>query len=139
MDSIIAAELIQRGQRLFNAPATPVSFTNEAGPDGLLNDFANYPHAFVLACVMDRQIKAERAWAIPYRLAQALGDFSLERLVDVTPKRLKSLFVRLQLHRFPDTMSRNFSEAVHRIHLAYDGRADRIWKGRPPSESCSWS
>lgn len=133
MDSIIAAELVQRGQRLFSAPATPVSFTKEAGADALLNDLANYPHAFVLACVMDRQIKAERAWAIPYRLAQSLGDFSLERLLQVTPAKLKALIVRLQLHRFPDTMSRNFSEAVRYIHLAYDGRADRIWQGRPPS------
>ena len=37
--------------------------------DALLSDLAHHPHAFVLACVMDRQIKAERAWLIPYRVA----------------------------------------------------------------------
>jgi endonuclease III len=133
MDSIIAAELIQRGQHLFSEPATPVSFAKEKEADALLNDLANYPHAFVLACVMDRQINAARAWAIPYRLAQALGGFSLDRLLKVTPKRFKGLFVRLRLHRFPETMSRNFFEAVHRIQSEYDGRADRIWHGNPSS------
>jgi len=133
MDSIIAAELVQHGQRRFSAPATPVLFTNEPGADALLNDLANHPHAFVLACVMDRQIKAERAWAIPYRLAQVLGGFSLKRLLEVTPEELKGFFEKLQLHRFPDTMSRNFTEAVRYIHSAYDGHADRIWRGSPPS------
>ena len=65
MDAIIAAELVQHGQRLFNAPASPVLFTKDPGADALLNDLANHPHAFVLACVMDRQIKAERAWPFP--------------------------------------------------------------------------
>lgn len=133
MDSIIAAELVKRGQRLFSAPAKPVAFTREPGPDALLNDLVKHPHAFVLACVMDRQISAERAWAIPYRLAQALGSFSVDRLLQVTPEKLKGLFDRLQLHRFPDTMSRNFTMAVRRINSAYDGHADRIWQGSPPS------
>lgn len=101
MDSIIAAELVQRGQRRFSAPATPVLFTNEPGADALLNDLANHPHAFVLACVMDRQIKAERAWAIPYRLAQVLGGFSLKRLLEVTPEELKGFFGKVTAPSIP--------------------------------------
>jgi endonuclease-3 len=131
--SIIAAELVQRGRRLFDAPVTPTIFTKEPSADALLNDLVNHPHAFVLACVMDRQITAERAWAIPYRVAQSVGGFSIGRLLKVTPARLKRLFARLHLHRFPDTMSRNFAGAVRLIHTEYEGRADRIWQDRPPS------
>jgi endonuclease III len=133
MDSIIAAELVQRGQRRFTEPAAPVSFAGETEADALLNELATYPHAFVLACVMDRQINAARAWAIPYRLAQALGGFSMDQLIEVTPKKFKRLFVRLQLHRFPEIMSRNFFKAVNRIDTEYGGHADRIWQGKPSS------
>ena len=132
-ESEIAAKLVERGQRLFDAPATPVVFTRNAEADELLNDLVSHPHAFVLACVMDRQIRAERAWAIPWRVAQELGGFDLRRLVELTPERSRQLFEDLQLHRFPEMMSRNFVEAVRVIQTAYDGRADQIWIGSPPS------
>jgi endonuclease III len=133
MESEIAATLVEHGQRLFDAPAIPVVFTKDTEADELLNDLVSHPHAFVLACVMDRQIKAERAWAIPWHLAQALGGFELKRLLELTPEKARQLFEDLRLHRFLDTMSRNFVEAVRVIHTAYDGRADKIWLGSPPS------
>ena len=40
------------------------STTNKNNNDAnaFLNDLEKYPHAYVLACCMDRQTKAERAW-----------------------------------------------------------------------------
>lgn len=131
--SDIAALLIRRGEQLFKAPAAPVVFTKQLEPDALLNDLTAHPHAFVLACVMDRQIRAERAWLIPYRLAQAFGTFSFDRLLGVTVEDFHEVFVKLQLHRFPETMSRNLYQAINRISLDYGGDASRIWKGRPSS------
>ena len=133
MNERIAAMLIERGEQLFRAPATPVAFTREPAADALLNDISGHPHAFVLACVMDRQIRAERAWAIPYRLSLALGGFSFDRLLEVSVDEFKRLFLELQLHRFPDTMSRNFHEAIKHINISYGGLASGIWQGRPSS------
>ena len=62
MDANITSILVNRGEDLFNRAACPVVFTKNPEVDALLNDLTNSPHAFVLACVMDRQIKAERAW-----------------------------------------------------------------------------
>lgn len=45
-----------------------------------LNDLEHFPHAYVLACLMDRQIKAERAWTIPWAVKEALGSFDIEVL-----------------------------------------------------------
>lgn len=133
MDEDIAAKLVDRGGQLFRAPPTPVVFTKEPEADALLNDLTNRPHAFVLACVMDRQIRAERAWAIPYRLYQALGDFSFGRLREVSREEFKQLFLRLQLHRFPETMSGNLHGAIRHIDVAYGGQAAGIWQARPSS------
>ena len=58
----------------------PVKFTGIEDADDLLNDLEGHPHAFVIACIMDRQIKAEKAWAIPKEIEKALGGFSLSRL-----------------------------------------------------------
>lgn len=102
--------------------------------DALLNDLAAHPHAFVLACVMDRQIKAERAWLIPYRIAEKLRGFSMETLCQLSPADVKLLMSQPEpLHRFIDTMSGLFQSAVQRISSQYANDAARIWTGSPPS------
>ena len=45
-------------------------FVDDAAANAMLNDLDQCPHAFVLACCMDRQMKAEGAWMIPYRISR---------------------------------------------------------------------
>ena len=130
----IRRRLVERGQALFSAPRRPVPFTKNAEADILLNDLDNYPHAFVLACVMDRQIKAERAWLIPYAISERLGTFSIEALGRLSPEEIKGFMAKpAPLHRFVDTMGGLLWSAVQRIVTQYGGDASRIWAGRPPS------
>lgn len=84
-------KLVERGEELFNAPKKPVKFTSDADADKLLNDLSGHPHAFVLACIMDRQIKAERAWVIPYRLSQRLGNLRFSTLARLSLSDIKDL------------------------------------------------
>ena len=58
--SAIVKLLVSEGQRLFDANPKFVDFTKDPDADRLLNDLVYHPHAFVLACIMDRQIKAEK-------------------------------------------------------------------------------
>lgn len=67
-------KLVARRQEMFDAPPSVVESTGDTAADLLLNDFENHAHAFVIACIMDQQIKAERAWLIPFRISQRLGD-----------------------------------------------------------------
>lgn len=60
--------LIEKSQKLFDENKANVHFTKDEEQNKFLNDLEKYPHAFVLACLMDKQIKAERAWAIPYKI-----------------------------------------------------------------------
>ena len=92
-----------------------------------------FTHAFVLACVMDRQIKAERAWLIPYGISEEIKDFELSTLLRVNQEDMIEIFKRKSLHRFNKIMGENFYLAIQKIHNNYQSDASNIWKGNPRS------
>jgi uncharacterized HhH-GPD family protein len=130
----ITSLLIEHGQLVFGGPHEFVPFTQIRDADELLNDLEMHPHAYVLACVMDRQIKAEKAWVIPFRFAQKLGTFAFARLAELTLDEVRDLMTKPEpLHRYTEGMSKNFHAAVGLIKDKYNGNAARIWEGKPSS------
>lgn len=133
-NSYVAKILVEKGKSLYNSPREFVRFTGNDEADILLNDLENFPHAFVLACVMDRQIKAELAWLIPYLFSQKLGNFRFETLAVLSLEDIENLMtVPAPLHRFPSEMSKNFYFAVQKIAQEYEGIASNIWSNKPSS------
>lgn len=130
----ITSLLIEHGQLVFSGPQEFVAFTQIREADELLNDLQGHPHAYVLACVMDRQIKAEKAWVIPFRFAQKLGTFAFSRLAALTLDEVRDLMTKPEpLHRYTEGMSKNFHAAVGLIEKKYNGDAAEIWEGEPSS------
>ena len=130
----IRERLVERGKALFAAPRERLQFTGHVDADSLLNDLDRFPHAFVLACLMDRKIKAKRAWLIPYLIAEKLNGFSMDVLRGLSPADVRRLMSEPEpLHRFVDLMSDLFRRAVHRIAGRYSGDASRIWADTPSS------
>lgn len=130
----ITERLVEQGQKLFEAKKGLVKFTELPKANRLLNDLQNYPHAFVLASIMDRQIRAELAWLIPFRVSERLGGFYFSDLASLSVGKIRKLMQRPKpLHRFPEEMSNNFYQAIQRIKDCYGGDASRIWAGRPSS------
>jgi endonuclease-3 len=133
---LIRDRLVEHGEKLFNDPKQLDNnkFTTVPEADVLLKDLKKHPHAFVLACVMDRQVKAEKAWVIPYRISQKLGGFSMEILNQLSLADVNRLMSNPEpLHRFVETMSAAFHSAIQRINKQYAGDASRIWTGNPSS------
>lgn len=110
-----------------------INFLSDNEANALVNDIENYPHAFVLACLMDRQIKAERAWTIPFDIKSILGTFDIYKLYSISLIEYKKIFEENKLHRFNSIMAEIFYEGVCRIVEVYDGDASRIWKNSPSS------
>lgn len=110
-----------------------VKFLDNEKANKLLNDLNNYPHAFILACLMDRQIKAEKAWMIPYQIFELLGDFSVIRLAEMQLETYIKLFKENKLHRFNEIMAEIFYNAILHIKNQYNGYANKIWEGKPSS------
>lgn len=129
--------LVQLGEEKFNSKdskAHVLQLAESKEANELLNDLDNYPHAFVLACCMDRQIKADRAWMIPYAIKEKLcPSFSIEALSQIPLKEYKRVFNENNLHRFNDTMAEVFFDGVCRIKNEYGGDASLIWRGKPSS------
>jgi len=131
----IVSELRKRGEELLARPPVPVVFTGDPDADVLLNDLENHPHAFVLACIMHQQIKAEKAWLIPYAIRDRLGTFAFNNLRRLSIEEVTSLMRQPSaLHRFADRMSRFLHAGIQRIGRDYGGDAARIWSGRPASD-----
>ncbi len=135
----IRDRLVEKAQTLYYSPRQPIPFIGDQWADslwanGLLNDLATYPHAFVLACIMDRQVRAEIAWFVPFRIAEKIGGFSMQELRSLSRAEVKQLMTEPEpLHRFVDKMTDHFWSAVQRIDHRYGGDATRIWAGKPPS------
>lgn len=115
-----------------------VHFFHEGTPERdqieeFLSPLGVYPHAYVLACIMDRQIKAEQAWIIPWKISKLIGGFDIGQLVTIAEKRWIQIFAQVSRHRFKEEMARNFCSAVKRIADCYQGDARRIWNDRPSS------
>jgi len=125
--------LIHKGQDLFNRPYKKIEFTKHLEADEFLNNLEKYPHAFVLACIMDRQIKAERAWLIPYNISKEIGGFEFPKLLQLKADQILRIFRKKSLHRFNEIMARNFYLAIQKIHKDYRGEASNIWKNKPSS------
>ena len=126
--------LIRRGEALLTEPRKAVPFTGDSNADALLNNLENYPHAFVLACLMARRWKAEKCWLVPYRFMERLGSFKFEDLVLLPSDRILDLFlIQPPLHLMKETMAGIFYGAIQTISNAYQGDASRIWRGNPSS------
>ena len=133
----MSEHLIVRLSREFfqNRTNETETFSIDPKANAFLNDIETHPHAFVLACCMDRQTKAERAWLIPYKVGTLLGDFSFSALLKLSLGDTIKIFNENSLHRHNNNMAAVFYNAVQRIENQYNGNASLIWANKPSSSS----
>ncbi len=92
------------------------------------------PLAYFLAVLLDQSVKAEFAWAIPWRLKQRLGYWNVHKLARITDKRIITLFDTYpKLHRFPTIMALRVKLACQQLIKEYDGKAQNVWNDNPSS------
>jgi len=127
--------LIKLGKKEFAAPARQEKeFTDCEAANALLKNLEDTPHAFVLGCLMDKQIPAERAWILPHKISQLLGSFSMAALMKCSLEKFEKWFNDKKLHRFNNEMAKVFYCAVHDIDADYGGNAAKIWNDMPRSK-----
>ena len=73
----VAGRLIDIGKRTLADARPGVRVVHGTDSEALVNNLDEHPHAYVIGCVMNMQIPAERAWAIPLELTKRLGFFDM--------------------------------------------------------------
>jgi len=126
MENSAALLLIQKGNNLLKTPYKPLEFTKDPEIDRYLNDLDIHPHFFVLACLMDRQMKAEKAWKIPFYVSREVGTLRFKGLTTLSLDETLRIFTAKNLHRFNNIMADVFYKGVQKILKDYDGYASRI-------------
>src|SRR5438067_3712669 len=77
--------LVAAGAKMLDTSGSRyVRFSGVPDADDLVNDLAGHPHAFVFACLVDRQVRAELAWQIPLRIRERTGTFAFRELMKLT-------------------------------------------------------
>jgi len=131
----VVAELIKKAELLLSQPRKRVKFTGEPEADEFLNNIEEYPHAFVLGCMMDQsgKINAERAWRIPHTIAKSIKGFDFRRFQSLDATAVNSMFVEQALHTYPSRMAKFFYLTIQDIARKYHGDASKIWCENPSS------
>lgn len=140
----LSRELISRGMALLSAKVpNRVEFVKDPAVDALLDPRGAYPHAFVMGCLANRQVRAATAWHLPAkvrsRLAATGRDFdviSLAGLTDAEWVRCLTIGadgVQSALHRLPAGIAGVLHSGLHRIVDYYGGDAQNIWNDQPSS------
>lgn len=110
-------------------------FLDDKDANIFLNKLEEYPHAFVLGCLMDVQVSSKKAWIIPYKIYKDLNNFDIYELNKKGLDYYKNFFNKNKLHRFNNDKAEIFYNAIERIIKYYDGDASKIWKDNPSSSS----
>ena len=148
-------ELIKRGNFILNSDRKPINAADDLENPGnhkdkefnsekmkkandLINNLELYPHAFVLACIMDTGVKSAKAWQLPYRFSQVpeVGGFEFEALLKLKQDKITALFIDTKNKfgmRYPKDKATYFHSAIMRIHEKYDNDASLIWENEPTS------
>jgi hypothetical protein len=127
------SDLISEANRRFESCNSAEGFcTGIQEAERMLCDLDSFSHHFVLACLMDRQIRAEKAWAVPYAIGNYVGGFDFPSYEEISLKKLQKIFEHKRLHRFHSKMAGIFFNGIQRIRGTYDGDAKQIWVGNPP-------
>src|SRR5271157_1713520 len=124
--------LFDKAKGLHDKPRSIVTFTTIPESDALLNNIEIFPHFFVLGCIMDRQIPAERAWNIPVIVSKECGGPRFENFLSLTKDDLDAIFSGKRLHRFNEQMANHFYLAIRMINEKYEDNAANIWLAGQP-------
>ncbi|MDR1785684.1 MAG: hypothetical protein LBR23_04380 [Spirochaetaceae bacterium] len=131
MDNALILEISRK--QFASASLDDVTFTENGDADALIKDLEHFPHAFVLGCLMDRQIQAEKAWEIPYKVFNQTRAKTIPELSSIGRDEYVRLFEKNSLHRFNEKMAAIFYGGVQDIKTKYAGNAANIWANKPSS------
>lgn len=93
------------------------------------------PYAFLIASCLDRGVKSERIWTIPYDLKQTLRALDLVAIADISQSKLDEI-IRYLPHkpRYVNDTAKTILDLSRMIRDEFGGRVQKMWHGRSPEQ-----
>ncbi len=89
------------------------------------------PYAFAIAVCLDRGMKADLIWTIPYYIKNDLGHLDPRKIYHMSVSDLETLFQRLpKKPRFVNAAPRTLQELTILVVEEFDADAAQIWEGK---------
>lgn len=103
--------------------------TGDPEADRFLRENAN---AVLIAILLDQQIRAEIAFAGPYKLHQRLGHLDMNTIASMDSDAFKEVFGKKPaIHRFSNMMADRVQNLARAVSEKYDGDAANMWADVP--------
>src|SRR5579862_2370956 len=95
------------------------------------------PYAFAIATTLDRGMKAELVWTIPYDIRTALGHLDPRRIDELSEEKLDEVFRGLPHRpRYINAAPRTLRELTRIVVQEGGGDASRLWLGKSAAAVC---
>ena len=133
-------------ERLTAITAELIAFGNAIPKESLLPTVvpeaaslvASNPYAFAIATCLDRGMRAEIIWTIPYDIKNDLGHLDPRRIYQMSLNELDDLFKRIpRKPRYRGAATKTLRELSRIVVEECDGDASRIWQGRTAEQTTS--
>ena len=130
--------LIQKGKEFLKNPSGKILPTNkclsneEKKACKLVEDINNYPHFFLLFCVVNRGISAEKAISIPYFFSKKINSIDFDSFLKLSFDDYKKIFNEINC-RYKNIFAKATYKCINDIHLKYSDNAANIWNDKPSS------
>lgn len=120
--------LIESGEKRLQRLDMGCDFeTGDPNGEKILNNLADYPHLFVIGCLMERGVRTRRAWRIPLAIGKMFGSYEFGAFRTCSQEVLRSFFLEENLHRYSKATADATYEAIQLIADNYQGNASLMW------------
>ena len=133
-ESAVVGGLLGFGEELDAIEASRISTVltvDKAANDLLVND----AWGFLCGVICDYQMPADRAWATPYRLAERLGEWSVEAVASRPDDVHRAFLGPPAIHRFPNQTTGFVVDGARRVIDEYGGEAAAVWNDEPSART----
>ncbi len=131
--TLIYEELKAEGEKLWkDSRREYIEFAGKSNREAndLLNDIENYPHIFVLGCIMNRQKDPVKTWEIPWKVSKEIEGAEFSKFY-LKREEIPKFFAGGSLHY--TYMSDPFCKGIEMIKNKYGDNASKIWSDTPSS------
>lgn len=88
----------------------------------------DHANAFLYGVIADRMVKAEKAWRVPFALADRLGHLDMHRIAKMKTAELRAVLESpTKLHRFNEAMAKAYIGLAQHLVANHRGVASNMW------------